>query len=552
MASQLTTVRQELASANALASAKAFQAHRVRHSPRGPLTLAQASRMKPRVARAFDAAKLDRNVEGWFGDFGLGPWDVRHQLRLIRNRSHEMCKNDPYLVQYLGNLRNDVIGSQGVSFRPNVCDYRKDPKTCEWTKYPDTMANGILRTHFNLWSDRPEWVTANGIKDLVMCEWQVVKDWAREGESLWELLPGHNLNDGNPYGFSIVNRRPDSLAIEHSDQLPNGNSVFNGVEVDGWGRPQGYWFWSTMLPTGLWAGTLVRVPAERILHVYDEDYSGLTRGFPLVACVLRQLKILYGYDEAEVIKARDQSMSVGWYQMKDGAFDPDEVADPQDDAQRDQFQQVREPGVDEIIPTGFEKKYQTPTAPNSNYPAFKKAMLQRVASGVESEYNMIANDLEGVNFSSIRHGKMDSRESRKCQQRVVIQRCMAPLYNRPRVGWLSCFLLSGQSTLPYSKFTRFDAATWRGRRWPYMDPLVEAQANEIMVKHGHTTDTAIADEIGEVWEENVATVRAEVAISEGTPIANRFAMPNAKASPPEDGATKTPAKPAKAPKETTP
>lgn len=511
---------------------------------RGPLTIQQAARMRPPagVNRAFEAAKLDRNVEGWYGDRGINEWDIRQQLVTIRNRSREMCKNDPYLVQYLASLRNDVIGANGITFRPNVCDYRKDQQTGEWTKIPDKMANGILRTHFEKWAEKPDWVTASGRQDLVMCEWQVTKDWAREGESIWEILPGFGADDGsNPYGFSIYRRRPDSLAIEYSAELANGNHVFNGVEVNAWGRPHAYWFWTKMLPTGQWTGEKVRVPAERILHVFDEDYAGMTRGFPLVAAVLRSLKILYGYDDAEVIKARDQASKVGAYIAKDGAYDPSEIADPQDEDQRDQFQQISEPGEDKIVPMGWEYQNAAATAPNVNYPAFKKAMLQRVASGVESEYNMIANDLEGVNFSSIRHGKMDSRESRKCQQRIVIQQFMSPLFSRPRVGWLACFLLSAQSPLPYGKFNRFCADTWRGRRWPYMDPLTEAQANEIMVRHGHITDTQIADEIGENFEENVAIVRAELETTKGTPIADRFMSPNALAS----AAAKQPAAEAK-------
>lgn len=509
----------------------------------GVMTIADAHKMRaPRVSRAFDAAKLDRNTEGWFGDFGVSTWDIRHQLRIIRNRSHEMCKNDPYLIQYLATLKNDVVGNAGFQFRPDVADYRTDHKTKQWTKYPDQMANGILRQHFTLWADRPEMVTANARKDLVMCEWQVVKDWAREGESIWELLPGHNLNNGNPYGFSITNRRADSLAIEKSDQLPNGNAIFNGVEVDQWGRPQAYHFWTVMLPTGIWSGEIVRIPAERILHVYDEDYAGITRGFPLVAGVLRSLKILYGYDEAEIIKARDQAARVGHYVMKDGAIDPDEVADPQDEDQRDQFQQVREPGEDGIVPYGWDYREAAATAPNSNYPSFQKAVLRRIASGLESEYTMLANDLEGVNMSSIRHGKLDARESRKCQQRIIIQQFLRPLFARPQVGWLSCFLLSGQSPLPYSKFKRFAADDWRGRRWPYMDPLTEAQANEILVRHGHTTDSAIAAEMGEEWEENIATVKQEQSLSEGTPVYDRFIPPGAlkTAVPEHTGAQQTP------------
>ncbi len=497
---------------------------------RASMSVADAAKMAlGRVARGWDAAKIDRNTEGWYGDLGASHNDVRGQLVTIRNRSREACKNDPYLVQYLASMRNDIVGANGISFRSDVADFGKD-KAGNWTKTPDKMANGIIRTHWETWGETPDYVTCNGRSDIVMCQWQVVKDWAREGESLWEIMPGFRADAGNPYGFSIQRRRPDSLAIEKCEDLGNGNAIYNGVEVDAYGRPLAYWFWSMMTVTGQWTGKQVRIPAERILHVYDEDYPSITRGFPLVACVLRSLKILHGYDEAEVIKARDQASKVGIYTAKDGAFDPSEIADPQDEDGRDQFQQSYEPGEDKIAPKGWDYLHPPSSAPNPNYPAFKKAILQRIASGLESEYTVIGNDLEGVNFSSIRHGKMDSRESRKCQQRIIIQQFMSPLFRRKRVGWLACFLLSGQSPLPYGKFDRFAKDTWRGRRWPYMDPMVEAQANEIMVRHGHTTDSQITDEIGGSWEENIATIKEEQETAAGTPLANRFLTDSEKAA----------------------
>jgi capsid protein len=98
---------------------------------------------------------------------------------------------------------------------------------------------------------------------------------------------------------------------------------------------------------------------------------------------------------------------------------------------------------------------------------------------------------------------------------------LAPIFSRPR-GWLSMYLTSGISPLPFSKRSRFDAATWRGRRWPAYDLNGEVAWNEWAVKHGITTDTAIAAEAGENRSENLATVRQEMKDEVGTPIADRF------------------------------
>jgi capsid protein len=84
------------------------------------------------------------------------------------------------------------------------------------------------------------------------------------------------------------------------------------------------------------------------------------------------------------------------------------------------------------------------------------------------------------------------------------------------------YLTSGMSPLPFSKRARFDAAEWRGRRWPAYDLNGEVAWNEWAVKHGIMTDTAIAAEAGENRSENLATVRQEMKDEAGTPIADRF------------------------------
>ena len=471
-------------------------------------------------ARGFDAARQDRHTEGWYGDFGISQWDIRHQLRVVRNRAREMWKNDPYLTRWGAICRNNIIGAEGVQLVMDVADWGKDAKTSEWTKRPDKMANEIIQRDFGRWASRPEWVDAAGRKDLAMMEWHAVIDWHREGEALFRLLPGFGYPD-NPFAFCLARIRPDSLALEHSFEMPNGEQVYNGVHVNRWGRVRGYWFYTVQLATGIWSGEKIYIPADEIIHVYEEDYEGQTRGFPLVACVLRALKMLYGYDEAELIKARNQSMGGGTWKQMDGAVDLETIADPEDEDTRSQLMQTLEPGQDRIAPAGFEYKQDQPTAPNSVYPSYHMELERRIAGGLETAYHSLANDPSNVNMNAGRLASLEDRESWKVKQHMLQVMMLAPIFSRPR-GWLSMYLTSGISPLPFSKRARFDAATWRGRRWPAYDLNGEVAYNEWAVKHGITTDTTLAAEAGENRSANLATVRQEMKDESGTPIANRF------------------------------
>jgi lambda family phage portal protein len=283
----------------------------------------------------------------------------------------------------------------------------------------------------------------------------------------------------------------------------------------------GYWFYTVQLATGLWSGEKIYVPADEIIHIYEEDYEGQTRGFPLVACVLRSIKMLYKYDEAELIKAGNQAMGNGTWQQMEGAIDPENLADPDDEDTRGQLMQTLEPGQDRIAPAGYTYKQDAPTAPHAVYPSYHMELVRRISGGLLTAYHSLANDPSNVNMNAGRLASLEDREGWKVKQHMIDVMMLRPIFSRPR-GWLTMYLTSGMSPLPFSKRARFDAATWQGRGWTAYDQNGEVTWNEWAVKHGITTDSAIAAGYGTIRSENLAKVRQEMKDEAGTPIADRF------------------------------
>jgi capsid protein len=183
--------------------------------------------------------------------------------------------------------------------------------------------------------------------------------------------------------------------------------------------------------------------------------------------------------------------------------------------------QTREAGEDRIAPAGFDYKQDSPTAPNSVYPAYHMELVRRISGGLLTAYHTLGNDPSNVNMNAGRLASLEDREGWKIKQHQIAVQMVAPIFSRPR-GWLTMYLTSGISPLPFSKRARFDAATWQGRRWTAYDLNGEVAFNEYAVKHGITTDTALAAEYGKIRSENIATVKQEMKDEAGTPIANRF------------------------------
>lgn len=135
--------------------------------------------------------------------------------------------------------------------------------------------------------------------------------------------------------------------------------------------------------------------------------------------------------------------------------------------------------------------------PNSGYGDFVKSCLRGVATSLGISYNSLSNDLEGVNYSSIRAGLLEEREVWKAIQRFLIEHILEPIFE----AWLEIELLSGRLGLPFDKFWKFNAPDFRGRRWAWVDPKKDMEAAILGIQHHITTHRdVIADGGGDVYE----------------------------------------------------
>lgn len=453
------------------------------------------------LERMWEAAMTDTQTLGWFGDLGITALSLRTQLWTIRRRCREAAKNDPYVCRALQLYRNNVIGAQGVKLNMDV----RRPKDGGDGDESDLDASGRLEEAWKLWAESPEYCDIEGRKTLVAFLQAAVREWKLEGEAIIHIAH----SPLNPFGVELKLYRADQLAVDIIRQRSGDErAILNGVEVDDYGRPVAFWFRTQMGPSGLFTGEPYIVPARQILHLFDPDEPGQTRGVPIFANVLKDLRIAHGYDLAELIAARIDACRVGTWK-NDGGGDTSQISDYTPGIG---YTDSTEPGEARIAGEGWDFKPDAPSRPNAGYGQFKKDVLRRVASGLSVSYNTLANDLEGVSYSSIRAGTLEDREVYKLMQQSVIDNVLRPLFRR-RDGWLDSFLASPMAAR--FGFTPADADrlrladNWLPRRWSWVDPHSESMANEIAVAHHWTTNTDIAAESGKDFYSNVDTAKQE-------------------------------------------
>ncbi len=450
------------------------------------LPVRSAPRLAPRRARGgIEAGELSRISASFTGIYGSIDADIYTRLALIRGRSRSLSYNNDYARKFLQMCQANISGPNGVTLQ--AAPLGNDGKV-------DRFDGASIEAGWAAWGKRGVCEVSKRLswRDV---EALVVRAVPRDGEALLRLIPG---STSNTFGFAVQLLDIDRLDINKNEQLAGGRFIKMGVECEPWGEAIAYHLRRRHPGDGLYSTYTLhdfeRVPASEIIHLYLPERPEQTRGLPWMVSAMLRLQHLGKYDEAAVVAARVGAAKMGWWQTPDGSGDAlkdDEEADGT-------LVTEAEPGTFAIAPTGYQLSSFNPDYPHEQYQPFVRACLRGIASGIGVAYNTLGNDLEGVNYSSIRQGVMEERDGWMLLQRWLIE----SLHEKIFPQWLRFSLLHEQlktksgKPLPLSRFDKFNAASWQGRRWAWVDPEKDIEAARLAISAGLKSRTMIAAEQG--------------------------------------------------------
>jgi lambda family phage portal protein len=445
----------------------------------------------------YAAAQQNRLFEDWVASWMAPNEEHRYELRLIRNRSREQCRNNPIARRYLGLLDENVCGAEGITPRPLV--YSPGGGLDEET------GQQIL----NAWYDwgRAETCTADGALCWRDVERAVLEACARDGEALIELLPAF----GNKYGFTVRVLDIDLLDEGFSRRAgTEGAEVIMSVEVDKWQRAVAYHLWSQLPGDSTMNRKQVRVPASRILHIKRmQGRAGQVRAEPWLTPVLVPLRVLDEYRMAELHAARASAENLGFIQPGVDAPAPD----PNDPNAANAVLASEKVSITRLAPgetfAGF-----SPEHPTSAFGPFVKSVLRDIAAGLHVSYASLTGDLEGANYSSMRVGSLAERDRWRVLQNWLVAQLHEPIF----AAWLRQAVVWQRVRLP-GRLADV-SVTWETRGWPWVDPQSDITAAAQEVSMGLMSLTRLAAERGRDFVE-IMRERAreqEIADELGVPI----------------------------------
>lgn len=459
---------------------------------------------QPLARRNYAAAQVNRLTQGWSTVSGSANSDIFRSLDAVRARSRTLANNDEYVKKWLSMVVAHVVGPQGFRLQARVTDANGKP---------DSAANQAIENAWARFSKKGV-CDVTGREDMIgLCKLGI-KAAARDGEPLIEIVRGKA--SGNPFGIAFRVLDIDRLDTTLNRQATPGiNGIRMGIELNDYGRAVAFYLKQShpgevySPAVGMTQSTHRRVPAEDVIHDFIADRPEQVRGMPWAHAAMLSLNNLGGYEEAAVIAARVGASKMGFFTTPDGQAEVVSTASESDE-NGGALMMEADPGSFQTLPEGVQFQSFDPDYPTAMYADFVKANLRGIASGLGVAYHALANDLEGVSFSSIRSGTLEERD-----QWMVIQGWFASgVLDRMFAEFIQAALAFGQiklangSTLPLTKLEKFSEHTWQPKRWEWVDPRADIEADITAINMGLKSPQSVAAKMGYDYEDLLDEIAA--------------------------------------------
>jgi lambda family phage portal protein len=451
--------------------------------------------------RMFEGARRNRLLHDLIAPTTSADAELRVSLTVLRDRAHQLCRDNPYARQAKRTTQINVVGPRGIQMQAQIMKANgteKDTRRCRlmeeawrrWCRADTCDVAGRLSFHGF------EMMIAGSLPESGECLIRIVRQPMGAGRVplALELIEAHQLDEEK----SGVSDRP-------------GHEWRLGVEINQWGRPTRYAI-LTRHPGDVELGLNRRgaqekhvyVDAADMIHVYMPERIGQNRGVPWLASVITTVHNLAEYEKAHWTRKRVQAASLGWIRTPEGELIGDAV---------ENGQQLfnTEPGSWNILDPG-----QEPVAPDfgpddGQYDNVVRNLSRRFAAGFGCSYETLSRDFSQTNYSSSRLSILEDRDHWRVVQSVIIQ----VFHQRVFEEWLRAAALVGELPSPafndyWTRPERYNAPRWQARSWSWVDPQKEMKALEMartLLLQSHSEQ--IAEYSGEQFEQVMAQIARE-------------------------------------------
>lgn len=355
-------------------------------------------RTQDRVAneaiRAYNAASRGRRTANWRATGASQNSEVLAAGAVLRNRSRELGRNNPFAKKALQSITTNTIGT-GIKAKI-VSDKPRPQKKAQlaWNEWANSTA-----------CDFNDFKNFYGIQSLVM------RTVAESGDCL--ILKRRNKDNKIPIELQVV--EIEHLDVSKTSNNSDGSFIFMGIEFDKKGKRVAYWLFNQHTGDSYHIGEnkSKRIPATDVIHVFEQLRPEQQLGVPFGASAMMKMRDLDEFSDAEIVRQKIAACYAVFIR-RDG--DAGAVVDQE---VIDEIERV-EPGM--VTMLSKDDSIETADPPNvDSFADFFKSSMQGAAAGYGTTYENVTGDLSNVNFSSGRMGWIEfHRNVQEWQNNMII------------------------------------------------------------------------------------------------------------------------------------
>ncbi len=456
--------------------------------------------------------------------------DIDDHNYTLRQRGRMLYMAAPVATSAIRTMRTNVVGV-GLTMRSRI---KREilgmtaEAAAEWQKRTES--------EWAIWSEKKQNCDAIGVSNFNGLQSLALTSALMSGDC-FALLQRVKPSQMSPYGLRIrlveadLVSTPDRIGvlpgISTESKLENGNTVFDGVEIDSKTNAIIAYHISNRYPSAArfsgeemkWQRVEAygrRTGLPNVLHIMEPERAGQYRGVTFLAPVIEQLLQIRRYTEAELMAAIIQSFFTAWITTESdpAGFPTNEVIG--EDEQISEDPNEYEMGAGQVIhlKPGEQVHFGNPNIPTNGFDAFVKSIATQIGASLEIPRDVLLKEFN-ASYSASRAALLEAFRAFKHKRQWLVDDFCQPTYE----VWLAEAIARGRIEAPGFFADPLIRAAYCGAQWigpaqSQIDPLKEVKADIMAVDAGFKSyeQAVIEREGGDLMEniEQLITVKEKL------------------------------------------
>lgn len=464
-------------------------------------------------------------LKGFNAPSGSAHEDIDFHNFTLRQRARMLYMAAPIATSAIKSNRTNVVGV-GLRLQSRI-----DREVLGMSVEQAEAWEKATEREFRLWAENKRACDATGLNDFYGLQQLALITWLLSGDCIG-VLKQYETTRLQPYALHVHLIEADriatpggygagmSVSYTTGKNPDNGNTIFDGVEVDKNGMVAAYHIRSSYpfevgAPTTTWA----RVPAYQehtglpnIIHVMDSERCEQYRGVTYLAQVIEPLLQLRRYTESELMAAIVESFFTAFIKTEahtdDMPFNQVEGNSPAEPQGPNEYSMG--PGQINVMQPGEDVTFANPTRPAGGFDKFVQAICSQIGAALEIPADLLLKKFN-ASYSASRAALLEAWKAFKMRRDWLARDFCHPIYE----VFMSEAIARGRITAPGFFVNPQIRAAYLGSEWlgpsqGQLDPVKEITAEILACSEGFSTHEQSTVRLnGGKWDSNVEQLRRE-------------------------------------------